>query len=317
LIIKHPIVYHEAEMIEDIFKTCCMLHNLIQAWDQEGTSAWESEVDWEQLNPSGLEEEEGEESLDIVLSGSLPEDNNNIDVPDVVVVSADADPRHDDFARVLTQELQQAIAAEVDVTVQYRYEELRESLVTSFRWQYMHGKVYWPKAFTKQQRGLMPIAVPSVVTRIRTDLTGVLYHKPSLLRAKTSLRGQYSRPIGDGLFSQIRYKKNDLIVSFIGELVSFEEVEARTEAGRGGYILEITKEEYLDCYHYRHVCMASYANDPRYCWNFATGVCKQAKPNCRVVLNRATRVISLKADKDILPHVELLWVYGGDYVFPV
>jgi hypothetical protein len=113
----------------------------------------------------------------------------------------------------------------------YDYQELRNSLISSFGYQYTTGQVYWPKAFSNRQRSIMPISVPSVVARISSDLHNVLYRQPSLLRAHDLVSGSYCKTVGEGLFSSIGYKKGDIIVRFIGELVSVYEMQLRDASG--------------------------------------------------------------------------------------
>ncbi len=103
-------------------------------------------------------------------------------------------------------------------------------------------------------------------------------------------------------------------MKYIGEIVNAEKWQEETAAGRGGYIIALTNEEFLNCWNFRHVCMASYANDPRRCWNILLG--KQAKANCKCTMNPRDKSVSLKAIRDIGAHQEILWIYGDKYVFP-
>lgn len=195
----------------------------------------------------------------------------------------------------------------------YMHDQLQNDLITNFGYMYVHGKVYWPKSFSVRQKTAMTIAVPSVVARINTDLLGVLYHKPSTLFAFNPNTREYTTQIGHGLFSRIDYNPGDSICSFIGEYINgVAEVERREEAGFGAYTIGIGNNKYLDCYNFRHVCMASYANDPRRCWNSVTN--NRAKANALCVSNYgATKNVRLKAIRHIQANTEILWVYGDEY----
>ncbi len=193
------------------------------------------------------------------------------------------------------------------------HSKLQDALIEHFGYEYVRGHVYWPKRFTDRQKSVMSISVPSVVSRINTDLTGVLYHIPSKLLALNRTTNQYTSLIGDGLFSRIAYKVGDTICSFIGEIVtSTQEVDRREALGEGGYTISLIHgTKYLDCFHYRHVCMASYANDPRKCMD--TVKQKRAKANCECRMNSITKNVMLKATRSIPANTEILWVYGDTY----
>jgi hypothetical protein len=50
-ILWNGITYHKQETVEQLFVTCCMLHNIILGFDTDGRTEWENEVDWEELHP--------------------------------------------------------------------------------------------------------------------------------------------------------------------------------------------------------------------------------------------------------------------------
>ena len=58
-------MYHSPQFIEDAFKTCTILHNMVLAYDgRDNFGVWEA-VDWETLHPDmvGLDEDD-EDVLD-------------------------------------------------------------------------------------------------------------------------------------------------------------------------------------------------------------------------------------------------------------
>jgi hypothetical protein len=55
--LKNPINYHSSLLIENAFKVCCMLHNMIRTYDGIDVFAWEADVDWEELHPPEIGDE--------------------------------------------------------------------------------------------------------------------------------------------------------------------------------------------------------------------------------------------------------------------
>ena len=321
---------------------------MILEYDGLSISSWEDNIDWDRINPDGADDlVVDEDDEEILLSGVEPA--VNLSQPIVlqpVQVSVDAPPRLEDFSEVLSADILTSSAASAtssssstahpmwqppvvirelrstppvpDPIRTYGMEDkedLRDDLIEHFGYEYTRGHVYWPKRFTNRQKATMPIAVPSVVSRINTDLSGYLYHKPSTLLALNRRTGYYSKKIGDGLFSHIAYNKGDTICNFVGEkVVGQEEVDRRQAIGRGGYTIHLYRDVFLDCFAYLHVCMASYANDPRNC--YSTVYKTRSKANCECRMDNRTKTVMLKANRNIPPNTEILWVYGNEYVFP-
>lgn len=67
-----------------------------------------------------------------------------------------------------------------------------------------------------------------------------MYSAPSTLRVKGS-EGTYSKETGYGLFSALKYYKNDVIVSFNGDFVENVIFMDRTRAGNGGYVTRLSE----------------------------------------------------------------------------
>ena len=77
------------------------------------------------------------------------------------------------------------------------------------------------------------------------------------------LVNSYGNPIGDGLFSNIGYTRDDLIGNFVGEWISVDAAEERQAAGHGGYMIEYTAKWYLTAtqvFERAGVSKASYSN---------------------------------------------------------
>jgi hypothetical protein len=133
---------------------------------------------------------------------------------------------------------------------------------------------------------------------------------------------RYTVPIGDGLFSHLRYLPNTVIATFKGEEISAEEGLRRTQAGRGRYMIKISEVLVYDCYpnFILRQCMASYANSPKGCYDTATK--REAKKNCKLRVGlmgkgNGTWRAQLVATSTIEADKEHLYDYADEYVFDV
>ena len=73
-ILLYPSELHHLAHIEDVFKCCCIFHNMILAYDRDHhmeCQLWEN-VDWSVLDPDDLSEE--------VVDALLHEAQRNLDV---------------------------------------------------------------------------------------------------------------------------------------------------------------------------------------------------------------------------------------------
>ena len=124
--------------------------------------------------------------------------------------------------------------------------------------------------------------VSNITNRAERDIYDTLIVKPSS-HFGLDKHGEYTEPLGNGLFAGINYKKKQKIVKFKdGERITIPELERREDLGHGGYALDITAVEAMDMYSVRHSCKASMVNDPKNAWNPVT--CTFASANC--VLHR-------------------------------
>ena len=147
-----------------------------------------------------------------------------------------------------------------------------------------------------------------------------LYEAPSALFRKDAT-GNYSVSIGMGLFSNLKYARNNTIVLFVGEVIDHVEYAARVEQGQGGYCIEISNTILLDSYHCRFLeqenrekCMASVANSSVLCWDMTNN--RLARPNCRISVNIRTNTVSLKANRVLEIGEELTWSYASSFIMP-
>ena len=117
---------------------------------------------------------------------------------------------------------------------------LRSALVQHFHYQYNIGDLQWPRNMSNDIERVLRFG--TIDRRAQDQLLLALYVQPS------SLVDRYGNPIGDGLFSNIGYTRSDLICYFVGEWISSDTAEERQAAGFGGYMIEYTGQEVLDCY---------------------------------------------------------------------
>jgi hypothetical protein len=213
----------------------------------------------------------------------------------VVWEHLEPDADEDDIRAEAVSEVQRDVPAASSVVVSQRDEDesgktfksfdvrlhkalLKEALQQHFAIAFRKGEVGWPKNMTMDQRSR--VTIPPL-QRAQNDLYASLYSKPSVLRVKGS-NGQ----IGNGLFSSIRYNKDEDIVAFNGEFINYATYKARESAGVGGYMITIhfSADMYLDCYEQckSFKCMASYANSPKNAINTITR--SNARANCRLVV---------------------------------
>jgi Plant transposon protein len=288
--LRDSVVYHNPETIQDAMKTCCCLHNMIMLFDGIDISGWESVV-WEHLEPDA---DEDDIRAQAVSEEAVSEEEHDVHATSSVAVT----------------QLSSVVKC-FDVRIHKPL--LKEALQQHFAVAFRKGDVRWPKNMTTDQ-----ITLITPLERAHNDLYASLYSKPSLLRVQGA-------EIGMGLFSGLRYDKNDDIVTFKGEFITFAIYKARESAGLGGYMIQFTADLYLDCYDQwkSHNCMASYANSPKNAYNTVTRC--MAKPNCRLVINQQHRTARLVCgwDKEktpksfsIEPDTELLWDYADSYIFP-
>jgi hypothetical protein len=115
--------------------------------------------------------------------------------------------------------------------------------------------------------------------------------------------------------------KRSLLVSiayFNGSVISTEDYEKEEEAGRGGYAVYLNAHYVLNCYRQckEEKCMASFANSPRSCVEYKTGLPK-AKENASLYVNPRKKTARLASKVSNLPaNTEILYSYQSSYKFP-
>ena len=195
---------------------------------------------------------------------------------------------------------------------------LRELLITHFSVSYRLGRVLWPRHMKKSSRVRLGrpnlITEPAAILRALSIIRDSLKIAPSCLRRIGSTPGVYHDVIGNGLFTNMLIRKNEIIAEFIGEFITKEEATRRIDQGLGGYMIRVRSDVVLDSYPYLNVCKASIANSPYQCLDITTN--SRAKANAKLVNDTRRRKYRLVSIEEIPPGAEILWDYGKDYKFP-
>ena len=149
-----------------------------------------------------------------------------------------------------------------------------------------------------------------------------LYKRLSLLRTQDG-----RRIAGNGCFSTINYKFNEVIQKFNGTVRTKAQYMRRLQQGKGGYAIRLRVDgTAYDCYDQwvRDKCPCSWSNDPSGSAKFLAGG-RKAAANAHVSIS-GTKVL-LVAGRVLLPHededsmaswvlkagTEILWEYGDLY----
>jgi SET domain-containing protein len=110
---------------------------------------------------------------------------------------------------------------------------------------------------------------------------------------------------GKGLFVTRDVKKDERIVEYLGEIITWEECDVRAEKDEGGYVFYINRKKCIDAFHTPEA-LARYAND-------ANGLVKieGVRNNCvyEIYKNRGW----IKATKNIKAGSEIFVSYGAQY----
>ena len=129
--LRNGIVLQKQDSIDNVFFTCCILHNLILEFDGLD-SRWETDVDWETMNPQPDNSDEGFDEEDVVSVQSVQQQLINSRVAQW------------SSARVNTPEEDELLQNEFEVEVDRDFESKRDMLIAHFIYAYNAGLVKWP-----------------------------------------------------------------------------------------------------------------------------------------------------------------------------
>ena len=110
---------------------------------------------------------------------------------------------------------------------------------------------------------------------------------------------------GKGLFTNRDIKKDERIVEYLGEIITWKECDIRAERDEGGYVFYVSRKKCIDAFHMPEA-LARYAND-------ANGLTKEKglTNNCKYEIYKNTGWIT--ATKNIKAGSEIFVRYGPEY----
>jgi len=262
-------------------KTCCVLHNMLLDFD--GTH----EVSWETLDPDANVSSFVEESVvaeDPVVDVACTDE---MEYPAVVTL------KHGDIG----------------------YQVFKRILMNNFLCRMQEGKVRWPGRNNKAP-GVVRV-VELVLARVDRDIKRNYRIQASGLRAYDANSGEYTRCIGNGLFSQEALTAGKDLLSFRGYFIDAEAMCKIQAEGYAGYAIRFNENLYLDCRSKCEtgLCYASYANDPSNCKDKKKVGNPMAVANAKLVINRRLKNCYLRSISAIKAGDEILWIYSanGEY----
>jgi len=280
--LRNPVEYNLLA-VDAAFKTCCVLHNMLLAWDGLDGDELTREDFWNALDPDSDTDDELYRTPSVHLRDSATREN---------VI---------DFYHL--QQYKEFIPEGTNFYGVTR-DVLSDHLQTHFKHQYRIGDLWWPKGFGRDQRDRMRI--PDITLRASRELAKCLYVKKS---EYVSFAGE---DVGLGLFSTITFGINEDVVSFIGDIIDETERLHRIGLGQTGYMIRISAGKYLDCYKYRRTCKASMANDWHRLTHRLSGT-SPTGPNIKVVVSSTKNSARIVTTSIIRANTEMLWDYEIEY----
>lgn len=305
----HALLFHKFEDINNAWKAAIILHNMLITYDGRDLAEWEKNLNWSYIDPNfdTLQEEEMDANY-------MQEMDDYFEAQSSRAIRLEAGAR-----RNMTRRLEMT----VDTTpfgftfdsrnVFHQYEK-RKQLVRHFNFNFKLGLVKWPRRSGTAARICMRI--PKIDMRNYDRTRHALYVRNSNLLLK-NIPDDLDPRVGEGLFSHLAYEKGDVVAQFVGEIMSRADYDAQAlRDGTGGYCIALPRGRVLQSYEARwnKDCLASCANCASNCVNVLYN--DNAVNNCKITVNSKDEV-KLVSDKAYIPaHTELLWDYGGDFVYP-
>ena len=166
-----------------------------------------------------------------------------------------------------------------------------------------------------------PILVQNALNTLNEEYKRIYIRDSSVYVAQSQHRlvkpldDKSSLFIGEGLFAKERIQVNDIISEYRGEFINNTTKTERVNAGKGGYIIRVNNDRFLDCYDNakRYLCLASKSNSAYKLVNIKTE--HQAVSNAQIKIqfpnnkNRQNPVYVLQATCEINQDEEILCEY--------
>jgi len=149
-LLKTPVLYHKKVHVDNIFFTCCALHNQLHAWDQR--EQWENGMEWGAAD--GLFEDDpdpnyAKPTIRDVRARGLAAAPRQVDLDDdfssIGFMSFDSS-----LGVLLGTPVSDPSALDLDSLVSLHteiegsgFEDLQTKLVANFAWKKAHNQIHW------------------------------------------------------------------------------------------------------------------------------------------------------------------------------
>lgn len=142
-ILKAGIQLQSKEKIDFVFFTCCILHNMILAFDGLDIR-WEENVEWDTLNPQNGSSDDGYDISEVLNNWNSGTDNSILLQEQRI------------YNRIQSMEASvsttQFVDNETEIDTDIGYDMMRKNLVQHFAKAYALGNVQWPRGFSMEQK---------------------------------------------------------------------------------------------------------------------------------------------------------------------
>lgn len=346
-VLKKKIEFQTQKTLENTFRTCCILHNMLIRWNHDTKfsdcrTEWENNVDWNKLHAEGFTEEslnEQPEDINCIDNSLSVEEMKLANNGQLIPFSTCKNTIYENTLRgqaevngvgrygittieeIPTQDSNKSISLESHDSTRaigfHTLMHLTNALVTHFTYAFNIGEVDWPKRFSKNHKFNYRL-IPNAIKRAAKELQKDLYLGPSTLLAYNKETKEFDKEVGIGLYVNRSFTKGEIVAEFIGEMKSVISYEKyMVDSGRGGNAIYINEHYVLDCYKTKmdRTCLASYANCPSKCYDTCNN--RSAEPNMKLSICSKQRRVTLKAITNITQYSEVFYSYGNSYVYPL
>jgi hypothetical protein len=295
-ILRNGLECSSRDTANDIVKTCAILHNMLLVFDGLDEFTWEKDYDWENDDP-----EMSDSDIFFHEPSSMNDNLSNQPLSRHRAVVVDTTPIGHSFLSTNT----------------WQYSQLRSALVDHLYYQWIYGRLDWPRQFRSDAKRCHPM------NRIRREMLEIMTNSLYSKRADIVYVNEGVRyDCGKGLFSNILLPgcpDGIRLVMYKGEYIDVSEVDRRVAAGLGGYIIQTSSrgdKPYLDCRHnrLRGICKASFANTALHAFNISTST--NAANNCDISVHGEVVYLRTKPNISIPAHRELLCAYQSSFIMP-
>ena len=132
------------EAINNVFWTCCILHNILLEFDGYD-KRWEEDVNWENLDPQPTNSDDNYDADGMPMNH---DDNGE--------TSTQGNRRrileHRSMTTRLTEAEEEELGHNIDIQVDNSFDSKRKALINHFHLAYNRNEVNWPKGMSPIER---------------------------------------------------------------------------------------------------------------------------------------------------------------------